>query len=339
MKVFLTGGTGYLGNWIARELMKRNHQVVVLARDPMRAASLLGLGAELVSGDILQASTWKPHLSRVDAVIHAAGLVKAWGPSPDLFDAVNIQGTEHLLDAAQQYALRKVIVTGSLFALGPSSPDNPKDESVLAAPPDPIYDANDYVRTKTISSRRVFERQQQGSGVMQVFPTLLTGPGVMSDGNNIAAMITKLNRGQIPGLIGDGEQVWNFVGVADAARGHVLALEHGTPGANYILGGDNRSQRQFFEFAASELGKKPPARKLGERLPLWIAQAMESLSRVTGKEPMLTRGEVRLSNKPWAFFSERARKELGYDPAPIDSVLRETIAWLREEIWPRQRES
>ena len=95
------------------------------------------------------------------------------------------------------------------------------DESALARPPGDINRANDYARTKTAISRRLYDRQRNGSPVTQVFPTVLVGPGVWSEGNSMAALITRFARGRVPGLVGSGEQIWNLIGVRDAARGHV----------------------------------------------------------------------------------------------------------------------
>jgi len=335
MKVFLTGGTGYLGGRIARSLLDAGHGVRALVRDQARGASLVGCGAETVLGDLLEPDSWSESLAGCDGIVHAAGLVNSWGPDPLDFDRVNLASTLEILDQGRRHGIERIVVTSSLFALGPSAEGVPVTEAVLDEAPHPVCCANDYVRTKTAMTRAVWARQRGGDPAVQVFPTILLGPGALTRGNHTAGILSDIGRGRFPGLVGDGEQKWNLVGVDDAARGHVLALEKGRPGGCYALGGEDWTQRELVTRAAGLFGRKPPLRRLGIALPLTVAMVAEAWARLSGRPPILTRGEARLYNHHWAVSSLRARAELDYVPESVQKVLEDTVAWLRDEIWKR----
>jgi dihydroflavonol-4-reductase len=231
--------------------------------------------------------------------------------------------------------VERCVVTGSLFALGPGADEAPRDESALAADTHRLAAANDYVRTKTLLSRDLRDRQAAGDPVMQVFPTVLLGPGPRTRGNHLSLVLDDIRRGRHPGLVGDGRQAWNLVGVDDAARGHVLALERGSAGGNWILGGEDWTQERLVREAAERFGVTPPLRRLGSTLPRMLGRLSVLGARVFGIEPAVTPGEVDLLDAHWAFSSARARDELGYAPRPVAEVLDETVAWLTSEEWAR----
>ncbi len=336
MRVFLTGGTGYLGGHVARALLDAGHEVLALTRSLERGASLVGCGAVPVVGDLLDPSAWGDRLAEADAMVHTAAQVESWGPAAEDFDRMNVTATLDLLDRAKLAGVERRLVTSSLFALGPSLGGEEKDESALDEEPGPWSLANDYIRTKAIAARRVRERQKRGSPAILLFPTVLIGPGALTKGNHTARVLADVGRRRFPGLVGNGRQVWNLAPVERVARGFVQALERGAPGENYILGGENWTQADLVERAARAFGVKPPTRRLGRTLPLAVARTSEAWATWRGKPPMLTRGEVLLYDANWAFTSARAERELGYEAGGVQEALESTVAWLRDEVWTRE---
>ncbi len=336
MRVFVTGATGYLGGRTARALLEAGHEVVALARDRERAASLVGCGARVVEGDLLAPQDWADHLEGMDGLVHAAAMVESWGPHAERFDRVNVTGTLDLLDRAKAVGIDRVVVVSSLFALGASPDGSPRDESALDEEPGALSLSNDYVRTKTEASRRVRQRQLRGGAAMMVFPTVLLGAGAFTSGNHTAGVLADIARGRLPGLVGDGRQVWNLVPVDHAATGIVAVLERGRTGENYILGGEDWTQARLVEEASRLFGVKPVLRRLGRSLPLAVGALCEAWAAVTGRPPLLTRGEVKLYDAHWAFDSGKAQRELGYDPGSVQETLEATVAWLRDEILPKR---
>jgi nucleoside-diphosphate-sugar epimerase len=331
MNVFLTGGTGYLGNHVARVLLEAGHRLDVLVRTPARAGDLAERGAALVAGDLLEPASWSHRLNDAEAVVHVAGMVQSWSRPREQFDRVNVQGTLDLVDLALEAGVGRILVAGSFFVLGPSPPDRPRDESSIARPAHPLLAATDYTRTKSAVTRRLWQRQQAGDPILVVLPTILVGPGKRTEGNYLAGVLEDVGRRRLPGLIGDGNQVWNLVPVTSAARGFRLALESGRTGESYILGGEHWTQHRIVERGAELFGVPAPARRLGTRLPLLIGGVAELWAAVTRRPPLLTRGAVRMYDVNWVTSSAKAERELGYRADSVDDALRDTVRALQRE--------
>jgi farnesol dehydrogenase len=190
--------------------------------------------------------------------------------------------------------------------------------------------ASPYAWSKAEAARRLCDQQAAGYPLILLFPTVLLGPGALTAGNHTTRILIDIAKGRLPGMIGDGEQVWNLVPVRLAARGHVLALESGEVGQNFILGGEHWTQRQFVEAAADRLGVTPPSRLLGTAGPLALARVLGLWARITGHTPKLTPGEILLYDKHWILTSDKARRELEYQPAGVEMALEETAAWVED---------
>jgi len=329
VKVLVTGAAGYLGEHVALAFRDRGHTVTALVRRPEQVERLNRMQVRAVSGDMERPETWPAAFAGQDAVVTTAGTVQAWGADPDTFRRVNVDATLALVEAAREAGITRLLVTSSLFALGPTPPTAVLDESARDRPRSPLMNANDYMRTKRDAAERLWALQRSGHPVMLVYPSVLIGPGQRSRGNHTARVLTDVGRSRLPGLIGDGEQVWNLVSVRDAANGHVSAVEKGRPGDDYFLGGENWTERRLIEDAARLFGVKAPLRKLGRAVPLAAAAVYELAARITGKEPRLTRGEVKAYDANWAFTSAKAERELGYTHEPLEPLIAETVAWLR----------
>jgi len=330
MKVLLTGGTGYLGEHLLRALSGAGHEVRALVRDAGAARHLQLPGVSLVPGDVTEAATWLPALPGADAVVHAAGLVLSWARDRSRFEAVNVQATLALVDAARDAGIPRILATGSLFALGPSGPGEVADESRVGAPRPPLTEANEYVFTKRRAAEALWERQRGGHPVTVAYPTILLGPGRRTAGNHTALVIDDIRRRRFPGMVGDGRQVWNLVAVEQVAEGYLRLLERWVEGENYILGGENWTQEQFVTRAAAPCGVPNPRRRLGTALPLALAAAAEGWAALTGRPPFLTRGAVRLYDANWAFDSAKAQAAFGYRPGDVDAAVARTVTWLQD---------
>lgn len=332
MKVFLTGGTGYFGSHVLECLVEAGHAVTALVRSPERAEPAVRRGAEVIEGDMLRPETWTPVLDRVDALVHTAAKVENWSRTPEAFDRINVDAAVALVEAAVLRKITRTVVASSLFALGPAS-GREKTEEDRDPEIHPLLYANDYVRTKAVAARRFWEMQGRGNPVMLVYPAVLLGPGSLTQGNHTATVISDVGRKKLPGLIGNGEQLWNLVPVRHAARGLVRALEKGRAGENYILGGEEWTQRRLVERAAELFGVRPPLRRLGTAFPLAVATLAEGWARLRGESPAVTRGEVRLYDADWRVSSRKAVDELGYDAGDLDQAVRETVEWIRRDVW------
>lgn len=325
--VLLTGATGYLGKSLARELVEAGYRVTLLVRRGSRRSGIPALAVRWHEGDLLDPASYRAVLPQVRAVVHAGGLVRNWLPDASQFDRLNVDALDRLLRECKAAGVARVIYTSSFFALGPSPDDHANDETARPAG----GGFNDYDRTKILGAQVVAQHVQNGLDVVSCLPTVLYGPGERTSGNHVADILQQLLERRLPGLIGSGDQVWNYVFVDDAARGHRLAMERGTAGGVYLLGGENLTLRGFLDLAC-ELSSLPPVRR---KVPLpvlmAVARAQMARARLLRIPPQLTPGMVRSYGHSWACDDARAHRELQYQGRPLREGLAITLAWLRQE--------
>jgi len=329
MRILLTGASGYLGSRILNQLIEHTgHEVAALVRPGRECALPRHARVVPVAGDITDPVSLRLALKGCRAAVHAAAKVSAWARDPSEFDRVNVEGALSVLRAAGEAGVDKVIYVSSFLALG-SSTGTPLDEDSSHLRQ---VHFNDYERTKYDANLAAQELAQAGLPLVTLYPAVIYGPGPFTAGNLISNLVRDHLRGRLPARIGHGRQRWNFVYVEDVAAGVRLALERGKPGQNYILGGENASLGQFFTALAAASGKPAPR----FAVPFWTARligwAEESLARLSGRMPQLTRGVVDIFRLDWEFDSSRAGRELGYVARPLSEGLELTVRWLRESI-------
>jgi len=307
MRVLVTGGTGYLGRSIVRALAARGHEPVVFARTATRA----GLPGTAVDADVRDRAALAAAARGCDALCHSAALVSVWRANPREFDDINVGGLEHALDAAREAGLTRVVYTSSFLARPPAG---------MHAP----LRTNDYQRTKIAANAVARRAQEAGAPLVILYPGVIYGPGVMSEGNLIGRMLSDHCSGRLPGLIG-ADRVWSYAWIEDVAAAHVAALEHAAPAAHYELGGENAPQMRPFEIARREIGTRLP-----RRLPLWLARvigtAEEIRARLTGRAPLLTRGTAEIFACDWPMEHQAARRDLGFRVTPLEDGITRVLA-------------
>jgi farnesol dehydrogenase len=245
-----------------------------------------------------------------DAVCHAAALVSIWRPDPREFDAVNVDGLRHVLAAARDQGVGRVVYTSSFLALPPAGRDAP-------------IRANDYQRTKVEARRVALEAADAGLPVVCLYPGVMYGPGVRTEGNLVGRMLADRCARRLPGLIGP-ERTWSFSFLADVAMGHVAALTRKQVGREYALGGDNAPQRRVFELLREATGLGPPPR-IPYPLASMIGIAEQWRARATGHLPLVTRGTVEIFRHDWPLDSRPAQADLGYHVTPLADGFRAVL--------------
>ncbi len=330
MKVFLTGGTGYLGQRLAAALVDAGHELACLSRSRERAAPLRALGADVVIGDITDFDAVDVDLSRFDAFIHSAALVKTRVKDPSDFDRINVSGVANAAGRCLAAGVSKFIYTSSFMALGPAGDDGvPLDESALH---DPHHIHNDYERTKYLGLVEFQRWLERGLPGVVLIPCVIYGPGALTSGNLTAATIADIVLGRLAGILGDGTRIWSYAYIGDVVAGHLLALERGKPGERYILGGESASMEDFIRMVAEIAGVDAPTR----HIPFWLAKiaalAEEVKSALFGREPKITRQVIEVYKHHWVYTSKKARRELGYETIPLREGLAETVAWIKHAV-------
>jgi dihydroflavonol-4-reductase len=284
MKVYVTGASGFVGGHVARALGDAGAHV----RD-QRA-------------DLLDRRALARAVAGCDAVVHVAALY-SFDADPALIERVNVEGTRNVLAACEEQGVRRVVHTSTAGTCGPvpGRPATEEDEP----PPDEL--AVPYKRTKLAA-----ERLALAAGAVVVNPTAPVGDGDAKP-TPTGRMIAGVARGRMLAYL--GTTGLNVVDVRDVARGHALALERGTPGERYLLGGADLSLVELFGAIADLAGRPRPR----IRVPYAVALA-------AAKAGIVNENEVRLARLPMYYSSEKARDRLGYEPGPVAPALARAVA-------------
>ena len=326
MKIFMTGGTGFLGRRMAKPLVDAGHQVRALAR-PSPTPRRMPPGVETVAGDVTDPESVKRGMSGCDTIVHSAALVKMWVRDRSVFDRINVGGLRNMLAAAGSEGVSRILYTSSFIALGPTD-GRVADETWVHAPGG---HHNDYERTKAAADLVAREAAAAGAPIITVYPGVVYGAGDLTDGSLMTKTIRDFMKRRVPGYLGSGDQVICYAYMDDVIEGHLLALERGAAGRGYILGGPNADYHELYRLLAQLTGVKAPTR----HLPFWLmglaGKALRLQAHLTGIEPPLTDEVVEIYRHDWAYSSRRAEAELGYRITPLADGLQRTIEWIRGE--------
>ncbi|HTO98185.1 MAG TPA: NAD(P)-dependent oxidoreductase [Myxococcales bacterium] len=324
MRVLLTGGSGFLGSFVAEQLASEGHVVRALVRPRSDRRVLEKLaGVEFAPGAIEEPATLQPAVEGVDAVVHVAGIVKARRPVE--FFEVNTQGTKNLLEAAAGQGVGRFVYVSSLAAVGPSQDGTPVPDD---AEPRPV---THYGRSKLEAERAVLAAKDR-IHVTVVRPPLIYGPR----DRETLAFFTSVRNGVLP-MTGDGKNTLSVVYVVDCASAIVRALGVQASGRTYFVDdGSVYVWREALAQIESALGKRAFVR-FG--MPMGVvkvaAAATQLWGKMTNRAQMLTLDKVNELTQPhWVCSGAGARRDLGWAPrVSWEQGVQETVKWYRAEGW------
>jgi farnesol dehydrogenase len=333
--IFVTGGTGFIGTRLVEALVARGHRVRALSRreNPAPPPGWEGAGpgpleherVEIVRGDVTDRDSLARGIEGCSRVFHLAGYAKNWAPSRKVYRDVNVQGVKNVLDAAAAHGVQRIVCTSTLLTLGPTPPGVVGDEDM---PRRSRGYFTEYEESKTLGERVMLRRAAEGLPVVVVNPTRVYGPGHLTEANALAQLIDDYDRGRVPVLLNRGVNVANYVYVDDVVQGHLLAMETGRVGQRYILGGDNVSLKEFFRTIDKVSGKRHFQIPMWWIAPMVFACLLKLRADALGIYPRITPGWMQTFLTEWVFSSDKARRELGYEPTPLAEGIRITYEWL-----------
>lgn len=325
MKIFLTGGTGFLGSHVAEKLVEDGHEVRALVRKSSKTAHLEALGVERVEASLETGEGLAEALEGCEGVIHCAGIVKA--RSQTEFFQVNEGGTRTLMEAVLIAApdLKRFVHISSLEAQGPS-PTAEEDTSRGEAHP-----VTHYGESK-LAAEKVVLQQADRLPVTILRPTAIYGPRDVE----MFAFFQFVSRGLMP-LMGGGQNRVTVVYGPDAADAIVKTLltDHPSGTTHYLTDGKSYTWGEMGETLLLALGKK---RALRLSLPVWLFRFLalfsEGWGKVTGKAVMLTRNKVNALEGHWLCSPASLEEAVGWKPAADWSAgVPLTVDWYRKEKW------
>lgn len=320
MRVFVTGGAGFIGEVVVRRLMARGDRVTAVVRDLERAEGLAAMGVDLRQGDLSRTASIVDAMRGTEAAIHLAGSYRVGIPAserPRMHDA-NVGATHRVLDAFATVGLDRLVDVSTINVAG-NTHGRIVDERYRRDLSEGFLSY--YDETKFLAHRAVQERIGAGGRIVIVQPGTTYGP---RDHSAIGQQLQAAYDGTLR-YIAVGDLGISPVFVDDVASGTIAALDRGRIGESYFLGGQNMKLRDAMQVAARLGGRTLPwleiptfVIRLGSRAPAAVARAM-------GFPDDL--GEVARSSIGVTFWgsSAKAATELGYVPRDLTSGLRATF--------------
>jgi nucleoside-diphosphate-sugar epimerase len=325
MRVALTGATGYTGGRLLAALRRRGNDVSALVRQGTPRDGPVEAGARIVIGDVSNREALRDLVDGADAVLHVAALYRTAGHSDRHYREVNVDGTEHLLEAALAAGVKRFVHTSTVGVHGHVE-HPPADESSPIAPGD-IYQATK-AEAEALALR--FGRER-GLPVTVVRPGAIYGPGE----TRLLKLFRAIARGRYA-IVGSGRTFYHPVYIDDLVAGFLLALDRPEAvGESFIVAGPRYvSQTDLAELIA----RHTDGRVFPLRIPAtpiqWAGSLCEAICVPLGIEPPLHRRRVDFWTKSRAFSIEKARRMLGYAPAvDMEEGVARTAAWYRQAGW------
>ena len=323
MRIFVTGATGFVGTHVARSLGAAGAEMRLLIRKTSRTEHLEGLRAELVTGDLLQPDNLRSAISGCDALIHVAADYRLWVPHPKTMYAANVEGTKALLRLERETGVQHVVYTSNVATMGFLSDGTIVDEETPVSVENMI---GHYKRSKFLAEQESIAAASLGQRVVILNPTTPIGSDDAKPTPTGRIVVDFLNR-KFPAYVDTG---LNLVDVKAVAAMHVAALERGTSGERYILGGENLTLKQILDRMAAMTGLPSPTMKVPHAVAMTFAFFDEWIAgRILGHEPRATVEAVRMGKKKMFASSAKAERDLGFQVMPVDSALRSAIDWFR----------
>jgi dihydroflavonol-4-reductase len=320
MRVFMTGGAGFIGQAVARRLAARGDRVTAVVRDPDQAHDLAALGVELRQGDLSRIAAIVDAMRGTDSAIHLAGMYRVGIPAserPTMHDA-NVGTTHRVLDAFATAGLDRMVAISTINVAG-NTHGRIVDERYRRDLSEGFLSY--YDETKFLSHRAVQERIGSGARIVIAMPGTTYGP---NDHSAIGQQLKGAHDGTLR-YLALADLGISPVYVDDVAAGIVAALDRGRIGESYFLGGQNMRLRDAMAMAARLGGRMLPRLEIPTFFLRLGARAPGALARAAGLPDDL--GEVLRSALGVTFWgsSAKAATELGYVPRDLASGLRATF--------------
>ena len=320
MKVFVTGGTGFIGGEVVRQLRARGDEVACLVRTPEKGEAVAELGCALVSGDLGDAAALRSGMEGCDAVVHAAAMYEVGIPAkqhPQMWEA-NVAGTERVMEAALEAKIPRIVYVSTVGVFG-----NTHKQVVDESYEHPGKEFTSYYEQTKLEAHKIVKRMiaERDLPAIIVQPGGVYGPG---DTSQVADLLEQFFAGRLP-LMPFPELGICLTHVEDIAGGILLALDKGALGETYVISGPATTMREAIETVAAASGRKAPKRAM----PVPVLKAMIPFGPLVGKmmgQPPNLRELISSADGVtfWAGY-EKAGRELGYSPRGLEEGLRQTL--------------
>jgi dihydroflavonol-4-reductase len=320
MTVLVTGGAGFIGSRLVEALLTKGERVRVYDLRAGEASRLADLGAELVAGDILDRGRLRTALDGCNSVFHLAALLSMWETDPAVHYKNNVEGTGSVLEIALEAGVERIIHTSSAVTIGEAQGQIGNEQTAHRG-----YFLSRYERSKYLGEQVALDLCGRGLPVLIVNPTTVYGPGQTV---NQTGAIIRLLQGRLP-IVANAQ--FNYVYVDDVVRGHLAAMELGSIGERYILGGQNVTMVEFFSMAGEIARVSARPRAVPGLLLKSVALALGAASLITRRRPAISIDEAKTASHSFIMDTRKATEELVLEWTPLRVGLERTVNWLQRE--------
>jgi len=320
MQIAITGASGHIGANLCRALTAKGHQIRALINHSFK--SLDGVPVEKIHGNILDKKSLESLVGGADIVVHLAATISIRGTNERDLLSININGTKNILETIKKLPVKRFIHFSSIHALVQEPFDQVLDETRPLALKDPIL----YNRTKAWSEQMVLDAIKEGIDGLIINPTSVIGPFDFKP-SLMGKAIIQICQDKFPGLVAGG---YNWVDVRDIADGTLQAIEKGRTGERYLLSGKWLSLPDL----VLQISQNWPVRHDHVILPYWLAELgvpfLRLYAALRRTDPLYTHESLDIvKHSHHMISSEKAAKEFGYQPRPIETTVRDTVEWFK----------
>ena len=324
-KILITGGTGFLGAHIVRQLLDAGEKDLRVMASSV-PDWMTDAGVDAVEGSVTNIEDVARSVAGVSAIFHLAGKVSRDNSDAALMNKVHVQGTRLLCEAAKEAGVKTIVLASSSGTIAVSDDDQIHDETY--PPPLDIISRWAYYASKYYQERTALESfDGDGRRLVIMNPTLLLGP----DDERLSStkpVLDFLGR-KIPYTPSGGV---SFVDARDAAAAFVTALEKGKHQEKYLLGAANMTFNEFFSRLERLSGVSAPMLKMPKKLAVAGSSFIDSVFKNWGKASPVEPKEVEQAEYFWYLDPSKAKEELGLSPRDPQETLQDTIKYLRENF-------
>jgi nucleoside-diphosphate-sugar epimerase len=318
---FVTGGTGFVGLNMVKELMIRGWNVTALHRPSSDLKLLKRFRPKLAVGELSDPNSLLAAIPPgTDTVFHVAGNTNMWRGGNARQTRDNVDGTRHVVEAALARRVRRLIVTSSISAYGPVDGEITEETPSLAA-----NASVNYQKTKWQAQELARAATQKGLEVVIMQPGAIMGAYDIGTWSRLFVMVRD---DKLPGV---PPSLLTFTHVREVVAAHIAAADKGQNGGSYLLGGENKTMMQLVKEIAALVGKPAPEKETSMALLRVVAVLGDLASRFTGKEPAITPEMAGLMSRKVSTSSAKAQRELGYRVVPLKDMVKDCYDWMVAE--------